>query len=47
MSTTEAFEVAAETRAYLYERGIDLLGEQQTKTRTALEFFSKELSAAS
>jgi hypothetical protein len=45
--TTEAFEVAAETRAYLYERGIDLLGEQQTKTRTALEFFSTELGAAS
>jgi hypothetical protein len=45
--TSEAFEVAAETRAFLYERGIDLLGEQRTKTRTALEFFSKELTAAS
>ena len=39
---TEAFQVAAETRAFLLSRGIDLSGEQQTKTRTALEFFSKE-----
>jgi hypothetical protein len=38
--TKEAFEVAAETRAFLAQRGIDLSGEQQTKTRTALEFFS-------
>jgi len=39
----EAFDVAAETRAFLGERGVDLSGEQQTKTRTALEFFSREL----
>ena len=38
---TEAFQVAAETRAYLASRGVDLEGEQQTKTRTALEYFSK------
>jgi hypothetical protein len=43
--TTEAFQVAAEGRAFLSERGIDLGGEQQTKTRKALEFFSKELKA--
>ena len=36
----ETFDVAARTRAYLNERGIDLGGEQQTKTRTALEFFA-------
>ena len=36
---SEAFQVAAETRAYLAERGVDLYGEQQTKTRTALEYF--------
>jgi hypothetical protein len=36
----EAFQVAAETRAFLAERGVDLTGEQQTKTRTALEFFA-------
>ena len=40
----EAFQVAAETRAYLTERGVSLSGEQQTKTRTALEFFSSELA---
>ena len=45
-ATTEAFQVAAEGRAYLSERGIDLGGEQQTKTRKALEFFSKELKAS-
>ena len=38
---SEAFEVAAETRAYLSGRGVDLVGEQQTKTRTALEFFAR------
>ena len=30
----------AETRAYLAQRGIDLAGEQETKTKRALEFFS-------
>jgi hypothetical protein len=43
---SEAFQVAAETRAFLSSRGIDLGGEQQTKTRTALEFFSKQLKGA-
>ncbi len=40
---TEAFEVAAETRAFLARRGIDVTAEQQTKTRKALEFFASEL----
>ena len=40
-----AFDVAIRTRAYLTERGIDLSGEQETKTRTALEFFAHELAA--
>jgi hypothetical protein len=40
---SEAFEVAAETRAFLARRGIDVAGEQQTKTRKALEFFASEL----
>ena len=40
---SEAFQVAAETRAFLAERGVDLYGEQQTKTRTALEYFSGQL----
>jgi hypothetical protein len=40
----EAFDVAARTRVYLSERGVNLSGEQQTKTRTALEYFSEQLS---
>jgi hypothetical protein len=43
--TNEAFEVAAKTRAYLAERGVDLSGEQETKTRKALEYFARELAA--
>ena len=39
-ATTDAFEVAARTRQFLEQRGIDLTGEQQTKTKTALEYFS-------
>ena len=37
---SEAFGVAAETRAFLGAKGIDLDAEQQTKTRTALELFA-------
>jgi hypothetical protein len=40
----EAFQVAAETRAFLTARGIDLSGAQETKTRKALEFFAAELA---
>ena len=36
----EAFEAAVETRAFLTDAGIDLGGIQETKTRTALEFFA-------
>ena len=43
--TTEAFQVAAEARAFLAGRGVDLTGEQQTKTRKALEFFTEGLKA--
>jgi hypothetical protein len=42
----ETFAVAAEAKAFLGAHGVDLLAEQQTKTRTALEFFSTELAAA-
>ena len=42
----ETFDVAARTRAYLAERGVNLSGEQQTKTRTALEFFAAEAAPA-
>jgi len=38
--TGEAFQVAAETRAFLARRGVDLSGEQQTKTRKALAYFA-------
>ncbi len=41
----DAFLVAAETKAFLTERGVDLSGQQQTKTRTALNHFSKVLTA--
>jgi hypothetical protein len=36
----EGFQVAAEVRAYLAELGVDLTGEQETKTRKALEYFA-------
>jgi hypothetical protein len=42
--TTEAFQVAAETRAYLSSKGVDLDGEQSTKTRKALEYFAAVLA---
>ena len=42
---TEPLEVAAEARAFLTGKGVDISGEQQTKTKTALEFFASELSA--
>jgi hypothetical protein len=43
---SEPFQVSAEARAFLSGHGIDLTGEQQTKTKTALHFFSQELQAA-
>jgi len=41
---SETFQAAAELRAFLSGKGLDLSGEQQTKTKSALEFFSAELS---
>jgi hypothetical protein len=41
----EMFQVAAEARAFLAGRGIDLSGEQQTKTATALGYFASHLDA--
>jgi hypothetical protein len=40
-----AFQAAVELKSFLVERGLDLSGEQQTKTRTALEYFAGILSA--
>jgi hypothetical protein len=42
---SEAFQVAAEGRAFLAERDIKPGDAQTTKTRKALEFFSKQLRA--
>ena len=39
----EMFQVAAEARAFLEQRGVDLGGEQQTKTATALNYFASAL----
>ncbi len=44
-TAADAFQVAAESRAFLTGKGIDLSGEQQTKTKAALEFYSQELEA--
>jgi hypothetical protein len=41
--TGEAFEVAGETRAFLARSGVSISGEQQPKTRKALEIFASEL----
>jgi len=46
-ATNEAFQVAAEARAFLGSRGIDLSGEQQTKTKKALEYFAGALKNGS
>jgi hypothetical protein len=39
----DALQVALESEAFLRDRGVDLSGEQQAKTKTALEYFSKSL----
>jgi hypothetical protein len=44
--TNEAFQVAAEARAFLTKSGVDLTGEQQTKTRKALKYFAKHAQPA-
>jgi hypothetical protein len=45
--TKEAFQVAAEARAFLTGHGIDLSGEQETKTKKALEYFAGALTSGS
>jgi hypothetical protein len=42
---SEGFQVAAESRAFLADRGIKPTGAQTTKTRKALAYFSKHLPA--
>src|SRR5215218_3026882 len=41
----DAFLAAAEARAFLAGRGIQISGEQETKTRRALDFFRARLAA--
>ena len=41
----DAFQVSAEARAYLAGRGVMIAGEQQTKTKAALEFYMAQLHA--
>jgi hypothetical protein len=41
----EMFQVAAEARAFLEGRGVEIGGAQQTKTATALDFFAEHLRA--
>ena len=38
---SETFRVATESRAFLEESGVDLSGEQETKTRKALRYFAR------
>jgi hypothetical protein len=42
----EGMRVAKESRDFLESRGISLAGEQQTKTKRALEFFAAELAGS-
>jgi hypothetical protein len=41
----DTLDVVVATRSFLADRGIDLTGHQETKTRRALEFFSAKLAA--
>jgi hypothetical protein len=43
-SPSEAFQVAAMTRSYLADHGIDLTAEQQTKTKSALQYFASRVA---
>jgi len=45
-TASDAFQVAAEARSFLMDRGVSLNGRQETKTKAALTFFSKELRTA-
>jgi hypothetical protein len=44
-TSAELMDVYTNVRHYLIERGIDRHGEQQTKTKRALEFFASRLQA--
>jgi hypothetical protein len=42
-ATDDAFQAAAELRAYLAGRGVDISGDQNTKTRKALKYFANAM----
>jgi hypothetical protein len=44
---SDAFQAAAEARAFFAKHGVDLTADQQTKTRKALDFYSSRLQAGS
>jgi hypothetical protein len=41
---SQMFQVATEVRAHLTQHGVDVSGEQQTKTATALGYFADHLT---
>ena len=43
---SDTFQAAAESRRFLTESGVDLSGEQQTKTRSALRILAKQAAGA-
>jgi hypothetical protein len=45
-TAADAFQVAAEARLFLTEKGVSLNGRQETKTKAALTYFSNQLVAA-
>jgi hypothetical protein len=44
--TGDAFQVAAEMRAFLASRRVDVTGDQETKTRKALTYFARSMPVA-
>ncbi|HEX5260584.1 MAG TPA: hypothetical protein VFW18_03825 [Gaiellales bacterium] len=44
--TADAFQVAAEMRAFLASRSVEISGEQETKTRKALTYFARTMADA-
>ena len=45
-TAADAFQVATEARLFLEGKGVNLDGKQETKTKAALTFFSKQLKSA-
>jgi hypothetical protein len=45
-NAADAFQVAVEARSYLATKGVSLNGRQETKTKAALNYFSKQLRSS-